>query len=234
MKRGPENKWMPEFWPAKAIVKDGGKRWAFKCRHCSTCVPFQFQSLMFFLLTFFYSVLTFARSTDATNWKDEPCKPQVGNLNTHIKQDHKDVRERVLSGKAPETAGETSTSRPFDDGFSAGSKKILEDFVRDGLLNPAREATQDGFYKLFAGWVLDADLAFTTGENLTLRSLFEYIKCRFPLPSDTTVRNYVTRIFVELHGQVVRELTVCEFRRSFCPCSDVISGNAGAHVKDCL
>ncbi|CDO78267.1 hypothetical protein BN946_scf184558.g1, partial [Trametes cinnabarina] len=56
-------------------------------------------------------------------------------------------------------------------------------------------------------WILDEDLPFTTGESLSLARLFKYLKIKFVLPSDTTVRNVLAQIFIDMHAKVVREFT---------------------------
>jgi hypothetical protein len=55
-------------------------------------------------------------------------------------------------------------------------------------------------------------LPWTSGEAPSLALLFRYLKVRFYLPSDTTVRNQLAKIFAELHGKVVREFTVRSLR----------------------
>ncbi|KAF8257526.1 hypothetical protein EI94DRAFT_1670658, partial [Lactarius quietus] len=78
----------------------------------------------------------------------------------------------------------------------------------DGLLNPCVEPTQPGFTQLFAAWLIKQDLPFTTGESGSIKRLFKYIQCRFSLPSDTTVRNALEQVFIDLHGTIVREIHV--------------------------
>jgi hypothetical protein len=84
----------------------------------------------------------------------------------------------------------------------------MREYLRDGELNPAVTATQTGFYRLFAAWILDESLPWTTGEVPTLQILFKYLKVNFVLLTDTTVRNHLAKIFAELHGKVVREFSV--------------------------
>lgn len=84
----------------------------------------------------------------------------------------------------------------------------MREYLREGELNPAVTATQTGFYRLFAAWILDESLPWTTGEAPTLQILFKYLKVNFILPTDTTVRNHLVKIFAELHGKVVREFSV--------------------------
>lgn len=81
-------------------------------------------------------------------------------------------------------------------------------YLKNGKLNPAIIATQSGFLRLFAAWILDESLPWTTGEEPTLQLLFKYLKVNFTLPTDTTVRNQLAKIFAELHGKVVREFSV--------------------------
>jgi len=83
------------------------------------------------------------------------------------------------------------------------SAELMREYLRDGELNPAVTAIQTGFYRLFAAWILDESLPWTTGEAPTLQILFKYLKVNFVLPTDTTVRNHLAKIFAKLHGKVV-------------------------------
>ena len=38
--------------------------------------------------------------------------------------------------------------------------------------------------------------------------LFKYLDITYQLPSDTTVRNVLAKIYIELHGKVIRKLSV--------------------------
>lgn len=84
----------------------------------------------------------------------------------------------------------------------------MDDFLREGQLNPAIKPTQKGFYKVFAAWVLEDDLPFTTGETGGIHRLFSYMQSKFMLPSDTTVRSTLARIFIEMFEVVQAELKV--------------------------
>jgi hypothetical protein len=86
----------------------------------------------------------------------------------------------------------------------------MEEFLLNGKLNPKLDPTRKGFLQLFAAWILEQDLPFTTGETPGLKVLFEYLQIKFVLPSDTTVRNTLTHIFATLHATVVEELAVIE------------------------
>ncbi|KAF8999964.1 hypothetical protein BDQ17DRAFT_1245977, partial [Cyathus striatus] len=63
-----------------------------------------------------------------------------------------------------------------------------------------------GFLRIFAAWVLDGDLPWTTGGSNMLADLFRYLKILYALPSDTAVWNELVKIFAELHSKVVEEL----------------------------
>lgn len=129
----------------------------------------------------------------------------LGNLATHTRI-HSDKLESA-SGPDQGPDGKPS-SNPIDHGFTAGSAKIMEEYLLEGKLNPKLEPTRKGFLKVFAAWILQEDLPYTTGEAPGLKRLFEYLQIRFVLPSDTAVRNTLAEIFMTLHGTVVEELAV--------------------------
>jgi hypothetical protein len=101
----------------------------------------------------------------------------------------------------------TTTLAPEKENTDA-SRKIMDDFLKEGKLNPAIEPTQDGFNRIVSAWIIEDHHAWTTAESPGIRRVFDYLKCKFILPSDTTVHNWLGRIFIELHGRVVEELTV--------------------------
>ena len=151
---------------------------------------------------------SFKRTVSTTqNWSDEPHLPFTGNLTNHIRLKHPEKRSKP-AGSDDGNSDDDGDAFTTNNGLGPGSSKLLEDFARRGFLNPAREATQEGFYRLFAAWLLDDDLPWTTGETTSIKRLFRYLKVRFSLPTDTTVRNYVARLFTEMHEKVVLELTV--------------------------
>lgn len=130
---------------------------------------------------------------------DEPKMPILNNLATHVN----DCKKKNQSqDDAPETlpASERLNLRK--------SAEMMKEYLKKGELNPAAIVTQKGFYRLFAAWILDESLPWTTGEAPTLRILFKYLKVNYQLPSDTTVRNQLAHIFSELHGKIVREFSV--------------------------
>ena len=102
------------------------------------------------------------------------------------------------------------------------SHDIMEAYLKEGELNLAIIPTQAGFLHLFSAWILDESLPWTMGEAPGLHLLFKYLKITFQLPSDTTVRNQLARIFAELHGKVVRELTVVYFYGTFASTSSLL------------
>ena len=136
----------------------------------------------------------------------------IGNLATHVRTDHPEKYkagmrgEDIRTGPSKTTSGEGSHSTT--QSTTLASARLMEGFLREGVLNPAVVPTQKGFQRIFAAWILEDDLPFTTGESPALARLFEYLKVNMVLPSDKTVRNTLARIFVDLHGAVVRELTV--------------------------
>jgi hypothetical protein len=65
-----------------------------------------------------------------------------------------------------------------------------------------------GFLKHFAAWLIEEDLPFTMGESYGIKQLFKYLDVTFQLPSDATVRNALAKIYIELYGKVVHELSV--------------------------
>jgi hypothetical protein len=89
------------------------------------------------------------------------------------------------------------------------SADMMAEYLKEGDLNPATIATQRGFLRIFSAWILDESLPWTTGEAPGLHALFKYLKIRFELPSDTTIRNQLAKIFQELHAKVVKAFSVC-------------------------
>jgi hypothetical protein len=102
---------------------------------------------------------------------------------------------------------------------SKQSVNMMEAYLKEGELNPEIVATYKGFLRIFAAWIFDESLPWTTGEAPTLQMLFKYLKVTYPLPSNTTVRNQLVHIFAELYGKVVREFSV----RTFSKCARPIS-----------
>ncbi|KAL1939855.1 hypothetical protein VTO73DRAFT_9555 [Trametes versicolor] len=182
-KRGPTNTSL-QHWHAPVPVRDRnlGNRWQFKCRYCA-------------------AVRTFKRTLlgATADFDKEPRKPSLANLASHLKEDHPDLAKGI-----PVTEDGKSS---VDHGYTLASAKLMEGYLKEGQLNPALEPTKKGFYRLFAAWILDDNMPFTSGESPSLARLFKYLKINFILPSDTTVRNVLAQIFAELHGKVVHEFS---------------------------
>jgi hypothetical protein len=152
-------------------------------------------------LIYLFSTRTADRTDGCATFDDEKPQPSIGNLTTHTREKH-----------STEWNGDASTtlpsSNPIDHGYTPASAKLMASFLEEGKLNPKRDPTKKGFLKHFAAWILEEDLPFTTGESPGIRRLFEYMSIKFQLPSDTTVRNMLAKIYIELHGNIVKELSV--------------------------
>ncbi|KAF7341071.1 hypothetical protein MSAN_02093200 [Mycena sanguinolenta] len=141
-----------------------------------------------------YSTLTFSRSVGKNQlFGDEKPAPPLGNLATHITSKHDGVP--VPSDVQP---GEIR-------GVSATSAKIMADFLLEGKLNPAINSTQKNFLKVFAAWIIEDDLPFTTGETPGIQRLFAFLQTRYGLPSDTT--NVKSKIAVATDTWTTRAMT---------------------------
>lgn len=142
------------------------------------------------------SSFTFARSvSNNSSFDDELKKPKLGNLSTHLK----------THGNVP--VPDDAPSMPRN--ISAASAKIMEEFLKEGKLNPEVRRTQAGFLKVFSAWLLEDDLPFTTGETDGIQRLFDYMQVNFLLPSDTAVRNTLTRIFTDMYKLLKADLKAC-------------------------
>ena len=75
-------------------------------------------------------------------------------------------------------------------------------------MNPATNPTQTGFLKVFAVWIVEDDLPFTTCETGGIRRLFNYMQSKFWLPSGTTVRNTLARIYQDMFDRLKADLKV--------------------------
>ncbi|KAI1787148.1 hypothetical protein LXA43DRAFT_896683, partial [Ganoderma leucocontextum] len=161
-KRGPKNQTLKHWYePVPIITPEKGARWEFRCKYCTV-------------------TRTVPRTVrgDKPDFADESPQPYVGNLATHITKAHPNVplQER--------NSASTSHAVP-NEGDGAPEPKA---YVKNGALNPALTANQKGFNRIFAAWIFEDDLPFTTGD-------------------DTTVRNALAKIFIDLHATVVQELT---------------------------
>ncbi|KAF4612503.1 hypothetical protein D9613_012755 [Agrocybe pediades] len=181
-RRGPANTSMQHFLDPVPVIDShtGAKRWEFACKYCD-------------------KIRTFERTVDGTDitFDSEPVLPKLNNLATHVK-DCK--RTKGFNNDNP--------TIPASEQFNLKrSADLMAEFLKNGELNPAIIPTQAGFLRLFAAWILDESLPWTTGESPTLKKLFTYLRLQYTLPSDTTVRNQLAKIFAELHGKVTREFS---------------------------
>lgn len=151
-----------------------------------------------------FRIRTVPRTVVSGSFSDEPKLPKLGNLTTHIKELHPEL---LAPDTAEAEAPSVSTSL-HDHGYTVKAAKLMEDFVAEGALNPKLDPTRQGFLRVFAAWILEEDLPWNTGEAPRLKQLFEYLQIRFQLPTDTTVRNTLAKIFADLHAEVVKELAV--------------------------
>ncbi|KAJ7435174.1 hypothetical protein FB451DRAFT_1062778, partial [Mycena latifolia] len=160
-KRGPKSTSRDHFWAPVAITAEGKRRWSFKCRHsgCNT-------------------TLTVPRTVGKNDlFGDEKPAPVLGNLATHIRVDH--------NGASLPSDAQPGEMREI----SAASAKIMEEFLVEGKLNPVINSTQSNFLKIFSAWIIEDDLAFSTGETDGIQRLFHFLHTRYHLPSDTTAIN---------------------------------------------
>ncbi|EED82988.1 eukaryotic translation initiation factor 3 [Postia placenta Mad-698-R] len=154
---------------------------------------------------------TVVRTVDSKDFDNETRKPALGNLAMHTNQIHADkIAEGLMaSGEAGQGdgAGAGSVAGPSHR-FTLASARIMDKFLKEGKLHPKTEPTRKGFLTLFAACIIEEDLPWTTGEAPGLHRLFEYLNAKFVLPSDTTVHNQLGRLFADMHGEVVKELTI--------------------------
>ncbi|KAJ6484241.1 hypothetical protein C8R45DRAFT_764215, partial [Mycena sanguinolenta] len=64
------------------------------------------------------------------------------------------------------------------------------------------------FLRIMAAWIIEDDLAFTTGETPGIKRLFAFLQTRYLLPSDTTVRNTLGEMYIDMYNLVMSELAV--------------------------
>jgi len=146
---------------------------------------------------------TFLRTVEPPQtFDDEAQQPFLGNLSTHLRKKHPN------RGDPPSDL----PSQPGDSrGISVATAKIMEEFLKDGDLNPRMVRSQKNFYRVFAAWIIQDDLPFTTGEMPGIARLFKFMESQWKLPTDTTVRNYLAKIFSDMHKLVKKELKVREY-----------------------
>lgn len=154
------------------------------------------------------SVRTVDRTVKSTkSFDDEKRLPKLHNITGHASQCKErkkhDAREQAKAAANPNPEVPLSEQMNLRE-----SSAMMADWLKGGELNPEVAVTQKGFLRMFSAWILDESLPWTTGEAPTLRMLFHYLGCQYQLPSDTTVCNQLAKLFIELHGKVVREFAV--------------------------
>ncbi|KAH9938904.1 uncharacterized protein BXZ73DRAFT_1162, partial [Epithele typhae] len=164
--RGPKNRSVVHWSVARPTTSiDKGLRWTFTCRHCGVGRSFR-------------RTLT----GDNVVWEDEPVKPPLANLASHLKQAHPELRDVKHRANA---AARSSKDGSF---YDREDVEAFEGYMHSGPFDPNSTPTQQGFTAVIAGWLLYEDLPFTTAEATSFKSLMRYCQVRFLLPSDKTVR----------------------------------------------
>lgn len=164
-----------------------------------------------------FSTLCFKRTKDGISFEAEPKKPHLGNLGTHVKTNHEELDRK---GKALLAAGksvEEVLDEGIDDahaaltltygGYGPAEQKMFADFI-EACQEETMVHTQSGFYMAFAAWVVEDNLPWSTGMKSGIQRIWRYLKNKWKLPSDTTVRNYVQRLFDLLVEVLVKEIMV--------------------------
>ena len=136
------------------------------------------------LLSVHLSVHTLPQSEHADTFDNEVPHPPISNLTTHTNTHSEQLKSANTSSNASSVPGLTTT--PPDHGYTPASVKIMEDFMLEGKLNPEIKPTCTGFLNIFAAWLLEKDLLFTTGESQGIKWLFEYLQVKYQLSSDNS------------------------------------------------
>ncbi len=197
---------MQYFFDPVPVKDNGEKKWEFKCKTCNAYVPLIFTNQLNDYMRQIRIRRVPGTVTGANiTFDDEPRLPKMSNVAGHVEQ----CKAKNAAEFAEKEKEENGSGAPLAGQFNIpSSRKLMEDYLRQGELNPAIEPTTKGFRRLFAAWILDESLPWTTGEAPSLQLLFQYLKVKFVLPVDTSVRNELANIFAELHGKVVREFAV--------------------------
>ena len=126
------------------------------------------------------------KSAKAKNFEDERPRPHIGNLASHIKSKHPVQYEtgQALMNANLEAGLEAETiSVPYTGGYSASSVAKFAEYIANA---DKSVRDQKGFYMVFAAWVVEADLPWTTGETPGIKHVFDYLGSKFALLTDTT------------------------------------------------
>ncbi|KAF5372081.1 hypothetical protein D9758_005095 [Tetrapyrgos nigripes] len=139
-----------------------------------------------------------------SSYYDENPRPSLSNFTSHVKQHRNkgEIKEGKNDKEIPEEMGQ-------------GSQKVMEQFLKAGKENPGNKPTYQGFLQVFSAWIFEDDLAFTVGESPACKRVFDYLKIKFKLPTDTTVRKTLDSIVESLHSTVVREISHVQLRISY-------------------
>ncbi|KAE9391853.1 hypothetical protein BT96DRAFT_945069 [Gymnopus androsaceus JB14] len=164
---------------AQCKDKKKGFWWEFKCRFCP-CVE---------------RTVTGPHAS----FDDKPKLPKMNNLATHANECKGKPKCSQAASNDKDEESTTAECLNLKD-----SAKLMKNYLKDRELNPEAITTAKGFPRLFAAWILDEDLPWTTGEALSCGLLFKYLKIRYALPSDTSVHNQLAKVFTEMHAKVVR------------------------------
>ncbi|KAJ6631210.1 hypothetical protein B0H10DRAFT_1711661, partial [Mycena sp. CBHHK59/15] len=62
------------------------------------------------------------------------------------------------------------------------------------------------FLKIFAVWIIEDDLPFTTSETPSIEHLFAFLHTCFLLPSDTTMRKALAEMYIDMYELIKGEL----------------------------
>ncbi|KAF6756067.1 hypothetical protein DFP72DRAFT_810841, partial [Ephemerocybe angulata] len=190
--RGPPNRSMLWFHdPVPVVDPTHGMRWEF---------------LLDFDVT--YLVLS-ARSVPRTikgknaQFDHEPTLPKLNNLATHVK----DCEKKLADAK--DSDDETEDENDMEGFNLRRSVQFMESYLKEGRLRPDIMPTKRGFLRLFAAWILDESLPWTTGEAPSLAVLFKYLKVTYQLPSDTESKIAMTCDNASVNNVLME--TVCRY-----------------------
>lgn len=100
---------------------------------------------------------SFPRTDGVKEWHKELKPPFLGNLASHLKDKHSEALARLAEASAaadkvddPDLNTHDSQGSKSTHGFNLANSKIMQDFLKDGSLNPKKDPTQRGFLRLFA------------------------------------------------------------------------------------
>ncbi|KAJ7572408.1 hypothetical protein C8J56DRAFT_709855, partial [Mycena floridula] len=213
-RHGPSNNSM-QHWHTPKPIRDsaGNLRWEFRCKYCS-------------------STRTFVRQVQGNNicFDDEPKLPPLNNLATHHSQ-CKGFKQQ----KEPQPEASAKSTNRMNLQKSA---EMMASYLKDGELNPQIIATQQGFLRSVAAWILDESLPWTAGEAPTLKMLFKYLKINFQLPSDSTCDTLLIALRIigittdnaSINNVLIATVSRCLLAKYGIPMNDTIQIRCLCHV----